>query len=202
MMVARRHGLHWLAMAVTLLPRTAGAQTIARSFEELQRLFKPGPTVVVTDLMGRRTTGRVVDLSESSLVLEPRGEGGTRRTFAESSVAEIRRTDSAWSGTLIGLAVGIGLAKGLCEQDWELCRGASVVGAQFGVRGLPVNGSHVFGPLMLSALIGGPLAGGLIDRAKGNNTIYLARSRSSQSSVAVSPWHIHGGGGMSVAFRF
>jgi hypothetical protein len=93
-------------VAVALFPGDVQAQTVARSFEELQPILKVGQTVVVTDDSGRQTKGRLTDLSPSALVVST----PIKRTFAEGTVAEIRFSDSLSNGMLIGAAIGAGFA--------------------------------------------------------------------------------------------
>ena len=95
-----------LAVFVILVPRSAPAQTVSNSFDELRQVLKKGQTVIVTDASGQRTKGKVADVSPSSLVvLIPEV-----RTFTEGTVTEIRATDSLSNGALIGAAIGTGLA--------------------------------------------------------------------------------------------
>lgn len=102
MISPNRRRLGGLVLAVALVPNAASAQTVARSFDELQRTLKVGQTVFVTDESGRQTQGKVADVSASSLViLTPE-----TRTFVEGAVTEIRRTDRLWKGALIGLGAG------------------------------------------------------------------------------------------------
>ena len=95
-----------VAVALALYPGDVRAQTVARSFEELQSILKVGQTVVVTDDSGRQTKGRLTDVSPSALVVST----PDTRTFAEGTVAEIRSPDSLSNGVLIGAAIGAGLA--------------------------------------------------------------------------------------------
>jgi hypothetical protein len=96
----------WLGfvVAVMLFPGSARAQTVAQSFEELQRILKAEDVVVVIDRADQQSTGRVAEVSASSLVLvlviaEKTPEGlaiwtsGARRTFTADAVAEIWRSD-------------------------------------------------------------------------------------------------------------
>src|SRR4029079_2020075 len=64
--------------------------------------------VVVTDDTGRKIRGKVEELSPSSLIVVTKGP--SRRTFVESTVTEIRRSDSLVNGALLGAGVGAGLA--------------------------------------------------------------------------------------------
>jgi hypothetical protein len=106
MLSLNRHMCSTLAAVVILAPCPALAQTVASSFEELRHVLKKGQTVVVTDASGRRTRGKVADVSPSSLVvLVPEA-----RTFTDGTVTEVRVTDPLSNGALIGAATGTGLA--------------------------------------------------------------------------------------------
>lgn len=135
MISPNRRRLGGLVLAVAIVPNAASAQTVARSFDELQRTLKVGQTVFVTDKSGRQTKGEVADVSASSLViLTP-----DTRTFVEGGVAEIRRTDRLWKGALIGLGVG------------------AIPGAVGGLSGCAQYSGHecVTGPLFGALVIGG-----------------------------------------------
>jgi hypothetical protein len=108
----------WMAAAVILLPLTAGAQTVVTSFTELPTVIKTGDTVDVTDAKGRTLRGRISDVSRSSLELTARRRAPDGSEpfvsvgrFSETDVREIRlqRRDSLRNGTLIGLAIGLGI---------------------------------------------------------------------------------------------
>ena len=103
MLSANRRCLGGFVFAVALCPAAARAQTSAHSFEELQRILKVRQTVVVTDESGREIKGKVDRLSTASITV-----GG--RTFTDTAIREIRLPDSLWNGSLIGAAVGTGLA--------------------------------------------------------------------------------------------
>ena len=109
----------WLTAAVTLLPLSVSAQTVATSFNELPTVVKTGDTVDLTDAKGRTIRGRIGELSRSSLELTARrrASNGTDPfvpvgRFSEPDIRQIRleRRDSVLNGTLIGLAVGLGIA--------------------------------------------------------------------------------------------
>jgi hypothetical protein len=177
----------WSALAwVALAPGTAGAQTVANSFEELQRMLKPGQMVVIADDAGVETKGKVLDISASSLtILTP-----DQRTFPNSGVAQVRRTDSLWNGALIGAGVGGG-AFGL---GWLSCVYQDV-GCDF--WGDP--GGFVTSWLAPAT---GAIVGALMDRAKGNEPIYRARSQPSRASFTMSPLLDKKKRGVSLAVRF
>lgn len=80
----------------------AHAQSVARSFRDLQARLRPGALVVVVDATGGDTWGQVAEVSEATLVLLAgrRSSDGSatfsetsKRTFPESAVTEIVRSD-------------------------------------------------------------------------------------------------------------
>ena len=90
-------------VVLTLVPASVLAQPAAQSFDDLQRVLKVRQKVLVTDETGRHIQARVDKLSNASLTV-----GG--RTLAATAVREIRLADPLLNGTLIGAAVGTGLA--------------------------------------------------------------------------------------------
>lgn len=92
-------------------PSGAHAQT-AHTFDALQGAVKANDLVVVTDETGRKTKGRIVDVSGASLGVSAATRSGAPETrrFAEGTVSEIRAADPLWNGALIGAGAGIGLA--------------------------------------------------------------------------------------------
>lgn len=106
-----------------VVPLAAAAQGIANSYQELRLLVRAGDTVTVTDNGGQQVSGRITDLSASSLALMV---DGRPRQFAESEVATIsqRRGDSLANGALIGLVIGaalpaIGLVVAVNRDDYD-----------------------------------------------------------------------------------
>ena len=83
----------------------AAAQTVARSFGELQLRVKTGDTVYVIDRSRRETGGRIYLLSPASLQL---AFNGNRREFLETDVTRIERRgrDSEWSAHRAGKRCG------------------------------------------------------------------------------------------------
>jgi hypothetical protein len=106
-----RRRLGGFVLAVSLFPSGAQAQTVVRSFQELDGVLKPGDIIVVTEVTGEDTWGKVSGVSPSSLglvILEKgRSELQTvtttvRRTFTEDMVAAITWSDlSGTKGTRI-----------------------------------------------------------------------------------------------------
>ena len=73
------------------------AQEIASSFDQLRVLLKRGDSVTVTDRSGREITGRIADLSFSSLVLLviSRSTCSTRSTARRNALVSIGRRSSS-----------------------------------------------------------------------------------------------------------
>ena len=89
-----------LFLATLLVPCLARAQSVAESFDQLQKLLKADDVVVVTSNGGTQTTGRVTEIASNSLtitVMTSEGRATWRtsgtQTFAGSDVALIHRSD-------------------------------------------------------------------------------------------------------------
>ena len=97
-------------LALSLPGIQGAAAQEASSFEQLQLQVGPGDNVTVTETDGRTSSGRIIDLSPSSLDISV---NGSVRQLSETDVSEIRqrRGDSlangAITGTLAGLAAGV-----------------------------------------------------------------------------------------------
>ncbi len=145
MISSNRRWLGGLAVAVALLPASAEAQTMARSFGELKGILKAEEIVAVIDKAGQETTGKVAEITASSLVLiipeKSRGleiyTGGVTRTFAEDNVAAIMRSDRSGNRTRIYLAPLVATFSGL----------ATVLGPGTTVIVTDTMGRRVKGPL-------------------------------------------------------
>lgn len=82
---------------------------IAASFEQLRVITQPGAKVTVTDTTGGQLSGRIAELSSSSVSIIA---NGNRHHFGEADLASIRlrRGDPLGNGALWGFAVSAGLA--------------------------------------------------------------------------------------------
>lgn len=171
---------------LTAMAQTAAAQGIAGSFEQLRILVKPGDTVTVTDTTGHETTGRLADLSSTTLGLLA---GGTRRELSENDVRTIqqRRPDSLSNGAIIGLAIGAGASAALIiafaasdSGDVDAGMAALAIGAYGGIgAGIGVG---------VDALI------------RGRQVIYQRQSTGVQ--VGIAPWLTSQRKGVLVTLRF
>lgn len=97
------------SLATVSSPANVTAQTVARSFAELEVRVKTGDTVYVVDGSGRDTKGRIELLSAASIQLTL---DGRRREFLETDVTRVERRgrrDSIRNGLLIGLGTGAAL---------------------------------------------------------------------------------------------
>jgi len=175
------------AAAILLLaPVMATAQPPADPLEQAVRALTPGQQIVLRDVGGGDTRGRVVDVTPASITLAVAGgANGERRSFERITIATIRRTDSLWSGLLIGAASGFVAtevwARQSCGNDGECAAITRVVG--WGALGG-----------------GGAAVGALIDRLIGNELIY--RAATTPSVLQVTPLVGRGTAGLSLSLRF
>lgn len=182
-MTATRRRLSTMCLTALLLPATAGAQTVASSFDELKQILNVGDTVTVTESNGHRTKGHVMGVANGFLMIE---KGSTTSTFAQATVATITRRDSPIEGLLIGASAGLvgGLlfSSGNCGSDSE-CTAIA----------LPV-GLLVFVPV-------GAVAGALIDKYTAGDRVYRAPG-SKKSSMVIVPAVGKHANGFAVVLRF
>ncbi len=124
-------GLMLGGLALAAVP--AAAQT------DFSRMDVEGtPRVIVTDLSGNETAGRLVVWTPSSIVVETRG---TKRTFTPADAFRIdRRGDSLKTGIIIGAAFGaLGGLISDCSKGKSPCRGQRI--------GLTLTGMGVWGAI-------------------------------------------------------
>jgi len=86
----------------------ASAQTIPSTFQDLQYLVRPGDRVMVVDMEGSKTTGRIAELDESALSIKS-GDGERRFRQEQVLVIRHRQPDSIRNGVALGAAIGAGL---------------------------------------------------------------------------------------------
>lgn len=173
-------------VAIVSMPATTRAQPAVQSFSELARVVAAGQSVTVTDAAGVETTGRVTQLSPTSLTL---ALDSAVRSFTESEVRLIQRKhkDSLLNGALIGagvtVAVPLTVAAVVCASehcDWS-GQAAALIAVYAGV---------------------GAGIGSLIDLAvTGKQTIYLP-SQPPKPSVSIAPSVARDGKGVQVVWRF
>ena len=122
-------------MVAVAAPRNISAQT-AQSLEQLQVLVKPGDTVWVTDTAGRELKGRIEQLTSATLKVNSKG---VIHDFSETSLTNIRYSDSLKNGTLIGAGVGGGFGTlgfiAACLSD-DCAFGAAFLGSWTGIGAL------------------------------------------------------------------
>ena len=165
---------------------SAQSQTPARTFEELKPVVQAGMTLTVTDGSGRDVTGRLSDLSTTSLALTA---GDRILRFDEPDVALIQRrhSDTLANGALIGALAGI--------APFVIVVIAETAGGE------PCSGQCTRSFLFwggIGALIGASVDAGV----RGNRTIYLARpSTSSPPALELSPILSRGTKGLRLTIR-
>lgn len=183
------------AVSLFAHPSVAAAQTVATSFADLRTVVKPGDTVEVTGVDGRKTTRRIAALTDTSLTLAVRelDRDGRERyvpkiTLFEQDVRRIRleHRDTVWNGALIGWAVGavplllvvpLSGGGGGCGSDFNVCPGFAL-------------------------LLTGPIGMGIgawVDASHKRRTMVYDRGR---SEVRVFPVLSRSAVGMQVAFGF
>jgi hypothetical protein len=172
----------WLISGVA---RDAGAQMVASSFDQLGGRLKTGRTVVITEEGGRKTTGAIADLSESSLKLLVNGR---EQEFDGSRVRQIteRRRNTAF-GAANGLAVGavLGVIVGAMAPE---CFGCSK------------GGLIAVGALMLGGMGAG--AGAAIGAATTSERLVYRPRPQPASTLVVAPFVSAQATGVRASLRF
>ena len=200
MIAAFHQATAWTLPVLLLLgvPAGASAQVTATSFEQLQTLVKSGDTIEVTGANGRKVTGRLGELTVSSLELLVRQTAPDgRETFvpqaslSERDVRQIRleRGDSVWKGTLIGAAVVGGPWLLVCNPATDWC--------------YYNDGANLFRGAALITTGIGAATGALIDAAIRQRTmVYYRAPTQALSRVWVSPILSKSATGIQMAVRF
>lgn len=125
-------GVAFVALVFAAVPAAAQAP----DFSGMN--VKGTPRVIVTDLSGNETTGRLVVWMPSSIVVDSRG---TKRTFTPADAVRIDgRRDSLRNGIIIGAAFGaLGGLISDCPKGKSPCGGQRV--------GLTLAGMGVWGAI-------------------------------------------------------
>lgn len=169
----------------------AVAQESAGPFERLVTVLKPGDTVVITETDGRKTAGKLREISAAAVELQdPDGYGrADRLRFSGDDVRQIRfeRHDSVLNGTLIGFAAGA--APGIIFI-------ASRQQGSDPIQDAGIAASIVLVPAAMTAGVGA-----LLDALFFEHRI-VYRSASQRSRLNVSPWLAESGKGLQVSLRF
>jgi hypothetical protein len=114
-------------------------QEVASSFAGMAAQVALGETIFVTDRSGNEIKGELLAYSEDATAIRLRGDAG-QFDLSQDQVRQVdlQYRDSAWSGALIGMAIGGGGgaligAAGNCDTA-EMCVGASAaLGALVGL---------------------------------------------------------------------
>jgi hypothetical protein len=171
-----------------MLPTAASAQTT--TFEDLQREVVVNQRLVVTDEAGLVITGRLIEISGTSLTLQvptttdnPQG----RLVFQRDTIRQVVRRDSLENGVWIGLAGGVATAY---AAEPGLCRGHNP----------ECSLSVVLRVLAVSVPVG-VATGMLIDRAI-TKTVYRSGPQSSGPSLTLAPRIGPAAAGLALSLRF
>ena len=111
-----------LLAAVTMLP--AGAAEVNHSWETLVQTLKPGKTVVVTQMNGKKAEGKLLSLSEEAIAVS---DSGQPVSIQREDVFRVRIANIRQRHTLIGMAIGAGVGIVWGSQLGDINRGLSVV---------------------------------------------------------------------------
>ncbi len=118
-----------LLTAVTMLP--GGAAEVNHSWETLVQTLKPGRTVVVTRMNGKKAEGKLLSLSGEAIAVSDSGQPVSIR---REEVFRVRIANIRQKRTLIGLGIGVvaGAIIGGTGADrykaWTALFGAGVAG--------------------------------------------------------------------------
>jgi hypothetical protein len=178
-----------LATVLGIVPGLVAAQEAA-SFQDLPRAIAPNQRVVITDVGGGKTRGNVIEVTPSTITLSAGDPFDSKRTltFDRATVATIRRSDRLWNGLLIGVAAGFAATE---VWSYSLCGTRS---SNFECAAIAT------GVGWFTMVPGGAVAGALIDKAIGNNLIYI--SRPTRAELHVSPSITPRGAGLTLALTF
>ena len=184
-----RNGLevtHVLAVtALSLLSAVASAQTpdarSAAAMTALQAQVPVGGLVYVTDTTGATIKGTLVAMIGDALQVQ--GKAGVQRI----AVADVRRIqwaqpDSAWTGVLIGGAIGAIPGLYYLAVDPNECTGMC--------------------PEEYALIAIGAAVGGVIDRAMTRRVTVYSAPAASSTRVTLAPLILRGRTGVQVALRF
>ena len=182
--------LRSIAMLVVILlgaATDARAQEVAGTFDQLRVLVKAGDTISVTDNAGRELTGKIAELSSTSLALLV---GGQRHDLPAAEVNTIRqrRGDPLANGAKWGFGIGatLGLLGGLAvanESDDD--SDAAFV---------------VFGTLFYAGVGAGIGAG--LDALIASRQVIYARRSSASARLTLKPFATRRRQGAMVAIAF
>jgi hypothetical protein len=171
-----------LALALLVLGKCEVAAQQARSFVQLQVLVKQDDTVTVTERGGTVTKGRIVAVTDSSLLLRARG---VLRDLSETDVVEIRqrRSDSLTNGAKYG----------------------AIAGGAFGILGaLLVSGDCIGCGVAVAGMytaMGAGIGAGIDALIVRQKTIFTI-NRISSNRISLRPLLSPNGNGLTLSFSF
>ena len=130
-----------VAVSVT---EPAAAQTMpAESFEDLQKILRPGQHVILRDQAGRKQVGQFVSMTIHDMLLDVRRphRQAERRLFAEDAVSRVDINDSRLNGVLIGA----GIAAAFTAYNAARCDECDAATVAFGGGVLVLAGASIGG---------------------------------------------------------
>jgi hypothetical protein len=118
----------WLALTLVLVVcQRSEAQSVSRSFGDLQEQLEPGDTIFVADRQGRETSGTLARLSPTSLVIVVNGD---EREIQSAEIGWVeKRGDSLKNGAWIG---AVFVAAGTPTDDCSSSPGCVIASVALG----------------------------------------------------------------------
>ena len=137
-----------LLTAAALLPASA---EVNQSWSKLMEVLKPGKTIVVTQMNGKKVEGKLVSLGEESISVEPYREAAV--TVPREDVFRVRIANIRQKRTFIGLGIGAAVGVIFGSNLGDRGKGLSAVafGGLFGGIGAAGGGAIPIGAPLYEA---------------------------------------------------
>jgi hypothetical protein len=181
----------WIAVTslflLLLVSNAASAQTPA---DDIRGRVKERQEVVITDAQGRELKGRVIQMTDSLLTVQQKGD--TVDVHYSDIIAIDRPKDRLVNGALFGLAVGAAVGVVLGSSDASPESASPFCGMGY----FDDCGQHSVAVSVIASSIAGTLIGASVDAViRHDQQIY----RRSGTRLIVSPTFSRGGAGALVA---
>jgi hypothetical protein len=185
-----------IVLAVFAFPAAVSAQTVARTFDELNVRVRSGETVYVTDNQSRTIDGVLLTVSADALVMEA-ASGRVTLSVAQVDRVRVRRRDSLKNGILGGLAAGAagGALAALLTDDRASTQ------CTFFCDGFVSTGQVIAAGMLVGGVLGIG-AGAAIDAViKERRLVYERASGAPQTRLVIAPLVLRGGAGVVAIVR-
>jgi len=187
-----------MVLAVFAFPAAVSAQTVARTFDELNVRVRSGETVYVTDNQSRTIDGVLLTVSADALVMEA-ASGRVTLSVAQVDRVRVRRRDSLKNGILGGLAAGAagGALAALLTDGHD----RPSTQCTFFCDGFFSTGQVIAAGMLVGGVVGIG-AGAAIDASiKERRLVYEKASGAPQTRLVIAPLVRRGGAGVVAIVR-